>query len=90
MAGPHTHEYGLTTLLPGARYCPACAARVCDALAGLEGVTDTECDLALGVLSVSRDPTVLSCAALESALRRIVVEAADGVAHAAYRITGLD
>ncbi len=90
MAGPHTHEYDLTTLLPGERYCPACAGRVCDALTGLEGVTQAECDLAIGVLSLTRDPKLLSGAALESTLRRIVVEAADGVAHAAYRITGLD
>jgi copper chaperone CopZ len=63
---------------------------VCEALAELEGVAEAECDLSVGVLRVTRDPKQLSGAALESALRRIVVEAADGVAHAAYRITGLD
>lgn len=89
MAGPHTHEYDLTLLLPGERYCPACAERVCAALAMVKGVAESSCDLERGVLTVTRGRG-LSAAALEATVRRIAVEAADGVAHAAYRITGLD
>lgn len=89
MAGAHTHEFDLTMLLPGERYCPACAERVCAILTGLEGIADSSCDLDRGVLVVTRGKG-LSAAALEAAVRRAAVEAADGVAHAAYRITGLD
>jgi copper chaperone CopZ len=90
MASPHIHEFDLASLLPGERYCPACAGRVCDSLSGLDGVLESGCDLESGTLSVTRDPKRLSASALETAIRRIAVEAADGVAHAAYRITGLD
>lgn len=89
MAGQHTHEFDLTTLLPGDRYCSACAERVCGALAALDGVADSSCDLERGVLVVTRGRG-LSAAGLEAAVRRAAVEAADGVAHAAYRVTGLD
>lgn len=89
MAGSHIQEFDLTTLLAGERYCPACAERVCVILSGLEGVAESSCDLERGVLTVTRGKG-LSAAALEAAVRRAAVEAADGVAHAAYRVTGLD
>lgn len=89
MAGQHTHEFDLTTLLPGERYCPACAERVCGALTALDGVAESSCDLERGVLVVTRTRG-LSAAALEAAVRRAAAEAADGVVHAAYRVTGLD
>lgn len=89
MAGTHIHEFDLTTLLTGERYCPACAERVCGALAALEGIVESSCDLERGVLVVTRGKG-LTAAGLEAAVRRAAVEAADGVAHAAYRVTGLD
>lgn len=89
MAGQRTHEFDLTTLLSGERYCSACAERVCGMLASLRGVAESSCDLERGVLVVTRQRG-LSVAALEAAVRRAAVEAADGVAHAAYRVTGLD
>ena len=89
MAGAHTHEFDLKTLLPGDRSCPACAERVCAILTELEGVADSSCDLDRGVLVVTRGRG-LTATALEAAVRRAAVEAADGVAHAAYRVTGLD
>jgi len=89
MPAARTHEFDLAALLPGERYCRTCAERVCAILAGLAGVAESSCDLDRGVLVVTRGKG-LSAAALESAVRRAAAEAANGVAHAAYRVTGLD
>lgn len=90
MAGPHTHEYDLTSLLPGPRYCSSCGERVCTAIAEVDGVIEATCDAELGALTVTRDPKQLSRGDLDGLVHRIALEATDSVAHAAYRLTGLD
>lgn len=90
MAGPHTHEYDLTALLPGPRYCSSCGERVCTAIAEIDGVLEATCNAELGALTVTRDPARLSRADLDGLVYRIAVEAVGSVAHAAYRLTGLD
>jgi len=90
LAGTHSHEFDLTTLLPGPHYCAACAERVCTGVSALDGVTDVTCDLAHGSLAVEHDTGRLSRADVETSVRRIALEVTDSVAHAAYRLTGLD
>jgi len=90
LAGQHTHEYDLTSLLPSPRYCVSCAERVCAAVAGLDGVVDAACDPESGAFTVTRDGSALSARELDAAVRRIAAEEAGAVAHAAYRLTGLD
>lgn len=88
--GQHTHEYDLTSLLPSPRYCASCAGRICSAVAALGGVVDATCDAESGALTVTRENAVLSARELDAAVRRIVAEEVGAVAHAAYRLTGLD
>ncbi len=90
MAGPHTHDYDLATMLPGPRYCSSCGERVCVAIAEVDGVLEATCDSELGALTVVRDPKRLSHADLDELVHRIALEATGSVAHAAYRLTGLD
>lgn len=90
MAGSRSHEIDLIDLLPGTHYCAACAERVCSRIAELDGVKIAECDLEEGKLTVTRLGRRLSAEAFESAVRRIALEETDSVAHAAYRLTGLD
>lgn len=90
MAGQRIHVFDLTKLLSGTHYCTGCAERVCGAAAALDGVLAAECDMDAGTLEVTHDPRSLSARDLEAAVRRIAVEASDGVRHAAYRLTGLD
>jgi len=90
LAGQHTHEYDLTSLLPSPRYCASCAERICAAVSGLAGVIDVACDPEAGTLTVTRDGAALSSRELDAAVRRITAEEAGAVAHASYRLTGLD
>jgi copper chaperone CopZ len=90
LASQHIHEYDLTSLLPSPRYCVSCAERVCSAIAALRGVAAATCDPESGALTVTREGTALSARELDAAVRRIVAEEVDTVAHAAYRLTALD
>lgn len=90
MAEPRTHELDLKKLLPGPHYCSACARRVCEAVAGLDGVAAAGCDLESGTLTITRYGRGLSAEALAAKVRRIALEETGRVAHAAYRVTGLD
>lgn len=90
MAGQHTHEYDLTNLLPSPRYCVSCAERICSALAAIDGVVHVACDVESGALTVTREGAALSAREIDAAVRRIIAEEIGAVAHAAYRLTGLD
>lgn len=90
MARLLTHTFDLTKLLSGPYYCSGCAARVCQGVEALPGVSASRCDLESGTLEVDYDPADVSLAELESVVERLSLEAAERVAHAAYRVTGLD
>jgi copper chaperone CopZ len=90
MGGIAPRVYDLRKLLPAAYYCQGCAERVCAAVRALDGVVDGSCDLEEGLLSVEHDPARLPADTLDSALQRIALEQTDRVAHAVYRLTGLD
>lgn len=90
MPGPVTQNFDLTKLLTGPYYCSGCAGRICEEARGLEGVSEATCDLEAGSLAVTYDPSVVRERDLEIAVRKLALAAEDRVAHAAYRVTGLD
>jgi copper chaperone CopZ len=90
VAAPLTQTFDLTKLLSGPYYCSGCAGRVCEGVTELRGAQSAECDLEGGTLTITYDPAEVSPAELEAALARLALEAEGRVAHAAYRITGLD
>ena len=90
MTEPLTQEFDLTKLLSGPYYCVGCAGRVCRDIAALSGVVDSACDVEAGTLTVTYRPRELHARDLETAVRRLALEATDSVGHAAYRLTGLD
>ena len=90
MAHESEREFDLRKLLPGDFYCAGCAGRVCEAMTALDGVLDAGCDLEGGTLTVRFEPKRISAADLEALAVRAALEEAGRVAHAAYRVTGLD
>lgn len=90
MPGSVTHSFDLTKLLKGPYYCSGCAGRVCAGAEALKGVSGSRCDLDSGTLEVSYDPAEVSLKELERVVEHLALEAAERVAHAAYRVTGLD
>lgn len=90
MPGLLTQTFDLTKLLSGPYYCSGCATRVCEGAESAPGVTSAECDLEAGTLSVTYEPSAISQRDLEAFIERLALEAADRVAHATYRVTGLD
>jgi copper chaperone CopZ len=85
-----SYAYDLGDLLPGTYYCAECAARVCEGVSTLPGVSASECDVEAGTLTVVYDPRAVSERDLTEAITRVAVEATDRVGHAAYRVVGLD
>jgi len=86
----NTEELDLTRILPGSRYCTGCAERVCERVRAIPGVTASRCDVVSGVLSIDHDIRELPARRLAEGVRRIALEEADAVVHAAYRLEGLD
>lgn len=90
MAHESEREFDLRKLLPGDFYCAGCAGRVCEVMTALDGVLEAECDLEGGTLTVRFEPKAISSADLEALVTRAVLDETGRVAHAAYRVTGLD
>lgn len=90
MATPLTHTFDLTALLQGPYYCTGCAGRICEDVTAVPGVLGAECDLDGGTLTVTYDPAEASLGELQAVVARLALEAEGRVAHAAYRVTGLD
>lgn len=90
MATTDTRTFDLTSLLSGPYYCVGCAGRVCKDVLATPGVTAADCDLEAGALSVTYDPSTVRPADLERLVARLALAAEDRVAHATYRVTGLD
>ncbi len=80
----------LSGALPERFYCAECGSRVCGGVERIPGVVRSACDVEAGVLTVEYDPSLLDEAELGSHVRRLALDAAGVVAHAAYRVSGLD
>lgn len=74
---------------PPAPRCAECAARVCAALEQVPGVVRADCSSGSTVV-VEFDPARVSEAELAAEVERFGMELAESVAHAAWRVTGLD
>lgn len=70
--------------------CAECASRVCDSLRDVPGVHNVDCDGAGASVRVEYDPDRVSESDLEAEVSRFGAELGRGIAHAAWRVTGLD
>lgn len=80
----------IPALTPAQVGCAGCAERVCAAVRLVPGVRSAECDVASATLVVCWDPELVGLEEVEAALAEAAGSAAGGLAHAAYRVTGLD
>jgi Zn2+/Cd2+-exporting ATPase len=86
----HEHSLRLPVVMPSKDYCAPCVDRLRAAVASLPGVESVEADRRTSILTVVHDVAVLPEASVEAEVRRIGLEVAEGVAHASWRVTGLD
>lgn len=70
--------------------CAECASRLCAAVEGIDGVESAECDRASGTVTVCWDPAAVSLDAIEQRVLEAARGVAEGYAHTAWRLTGLD
>ncbi len=70
--------------------CAECAARACDALRQIPGVTKIECEEQRGTVQVDFDPARVSEADIRVELEHFGLREAERVVHHAWRVTGLD
>ena len=80
----------LSVRLPSKVRCAACVERVCDSVRAIAGVSSVECDSRTSKLVITHDPARVSVAELDAEVARIGLEAASGIEHEAYRVSGLD
>lgn len=85
-----TRTMKVPVTVPSGQQCAACVGRLREAVAGLPGVESVEVDPRTSTLTVLHDASVLSEEAVEAEARRLGLDLGETVAHAAYRLTGLD
>lgn len=86
----HAHTLSVPVVMPSEVYCAGCVEKLRCAVEALEGVRFVETDRRTATLTVSHDVAVLSEDAIESEVRRLGFEVSAGLAHAGWRVTGLD
>jgi hypothetical protein len=80
----------LTALLPSTVLCEGCVGRLCARVAELPGVDSASCDKRIAAMTVVFDPSTISRRDLEDQASRIGRSVGGSIAHASYRLTGLD
>lgn len=92
MSGQRVHEHPLSIplVMPSDLYCAGCVEKLRCAVATLEGVESVDVDRRTATLTVSHDVSVLSEDAIEGEVRRLGFAVTSGIAHTAWRVTGLD
>lgn len=83
-------ELRLVISMPDAVRCGGCVERVRAQVAELSGVTSVLVDATAPTITLAYDPNVITATTLEAAVRALGLEGGDAVAHASYRLTGLD
>lgn len=90
MATSHRHEMDIPVLVPSAGYCAGCVDRLVAAVRDIDGVESAEADRRSSRVVVVHDPTRITADRVEVEVGRLGFELGRAVAHAAYRLTGLD
>lgn len=88
--GTHAHTLLLPVVMPSEVYCAACVEKLRSAVEAIPGVEFAEVDKRTSTLTVVHDLAVLPEDAVEAEARRLGLEIGGGVAHAAWRVVGLD
>ena len=86
----HAHTLSVPVVMPSELYCADCVEKLRGAVERLPGVRFAEVDKRTATLTVSHDVAVLAEDAIEGEVRRLGFEVTSGVAHAGWRVTGLD
>lgn len=90
VAREHAHTLRLPVVMPSREYCASCVGRLETAVASLPGVKAVEVDRRTSTLTVVHDTALLPEDAIEARVRRLGLDIGAGVAHASWRVTGLD
>ena len=83
-------ELRLPVHMPNGVRCAQCVERLQAAIEALPGVHTVLVDARSWTISVAYDPETLTAAELEAASRTFGLEIGQALAHASYRLTGLD
>ncbi|MFU8890571.1 MAG: heavy-metal-associated domain-containing protein [Anaerosomatales bacterium] len=83
-------EVRIPVQMPDGVRCSECIERLRSAIEQIDGVHAVVVDARTWTLSVNYDPDRTTPEGVESASRGLGLEIGQSVAHAAYRLTGLD
>lgn len=86
----HAHTLSVPVMMPSEIYCAGCVEKLRCAVETLPGVEFAEVDKRTATLTVSHDTGLLGEDAIEDEVRRLGFEVTAGLAHAGWRVTGLD
>jgi len=86
----HAHPLSIPLMMPSELYCADCVEKLRAAVEALEGVEFAEVDKRTATLTVSHDVSVLPDDTIEAEVKRLGFEVTSGIAHAGWRVTGLD
>lgn len=86
----HAHTLRIPVVMPSKVYCASCVEKLRGAVEALPGVEFAEVDRRTSTLTVVHDTATLPEERVEEEARRLGLEIGGGVAHAAWRVTGLD
>jgi len=89
-AGERVEEIRLPVSMADGVRCAECIERLREAMSVRPGVHSVIVDPRAWTISVSYDPEVLSAHDVERAAQDLGLEIGAALAHAAYRLTGLD
>ena len=85
-----TDELRISIVMPDGVRCAECVERLRGAIDSLDGVVGVVVDTHTWTLTITYDRDVVNPADLEQAARRLGLEIGETVAHASYRLKGLD
>ena len=89
-AQKHAHTLQLGLVTPTEAHCARCAEKLRCAVESIEGVESAELDTRGAQLTVVHDTARLTESGIEAEVERLGLELSETVAHAAWRIIGLD
>jgi Cd2+/Zn2+-exporting ATPase len=86
----HAHTLSIPVVMPSEPYCAGCVERLRGAVEALDGVEFAEVDKRTATLTVSHDLALLPEERIEGEVERLGFQVTFGIAHAGWRVTGLD
>jgi len=86
----HAHTLSIPLMMPSELYCAECVEKLRTAVQALPGVEFAEVDKRTATITVSHDVASLPEERIEDEVRRLGFEVTSGIAHAGWRVMGLD